>query len=359
MAARNLPDATEHQIARIAREVDVSRSVKRGLKMALGVAIGVLIVLFARDLDWRLLANRIRATQPAWLSLAVALLFARLVSWSLRWSAILNRTSDETGAGRRLAILFASVMANHVVPSMRLAGGLTRARYLARGGRLQFGEAYATVLFDTTLHHTTSGVLTWVTMIGASWVLGYRWLATSVLLAGIAILAYVAARLKREDPFEGWLARYLRGLRKPGGRLSSVVDRGRGLARMLRHLAGQRNLRWTIPLYSLAWVTISVLAQWAIFRGMGLDVGFWIAAAAIGLGVIATVLTQTPGGIGSTEAAMVAAFAAFGVDQVDALAGTLLYRGIHYVLVLGIGVPAMVWCEASTDPKAAAEPAAD
>lgn len=318
------------------------------LKVAFAVAIVALIVRFAAGVDWRLLADRMRTADPSWVGVTIALLFARMLSWHLRWSTTLAQAGDETSAVRRLAILFASVMANHVLPSMRLAGGLLRARYIARTGQLGFGQAYATVLFDTTVHHATSGILTWLTMIGAGWALGYQWIAIGVAAGGATVLTYVALRLRRQDPLAGPVARYLHRLQEPGGRLGSLVNRGRGLVRMVGRLISRRVLWWKLPLYSLLWVTLSVLAQWTLFRALDMEVGFWIAAAAIGLGVIATALTQTPGGIGSTETAMVAAYAAFGFDQVDALAGTLLYRGIHYALVLGFGLPALAWCELST-----------
>ncbi len=318
--------------------------IKRWLKLAFGLAILALIARFAAGVDWALLGARMRTADGPLVALTAALLLARLLSWHLRWSASLVEAGDNSPATRRLAILLASVVTNHVVPSMRLAGGLLRARYIARGP-LAFGEAYATVLFDTTMHHATSGIFTWLTLVGACWALGYHLPAIGVLVAGSALLAYVARRLRRDDPLEGMIRRYLRRLQEPGGRLGSLVNRGRGLAAMIRLLAGRRTLWWRVPLWSVVWMTTSVSAQWTLFYALDVKVGFWTAAVSIGLGVLATVLTQTPGGIGSTEAAMVAAYAAFGVDQVDALAGTLLYRGLHYALVLGLGLPSLLYCE--------------
>lgn len=323
------------------------RVLKHWLKVAFGLLILALILRFAWEVDWRLLGERVKTARPSLVAATTVLLFGRLLSWHLRWSATLARTEDGTPATRRFAILMASVLTNHVLPSMRLAGGLLRSRYLARSSVLSFGQAYGTVLFDTTLHHATSAIFTWGTMIGASWVLGYHWPALGVLVAGSVVLGYVGMRLRRSDPLDGIIARYLRRLQEPGGRLGSLVNRGRGLAAMLRHLAGERVLWWQVPLLSLVWMTSSVAAQWVLFVALDVPVGFWTAAAAVGLGVIATVLTQTPGGIGSTEAAMVAAYSAFGIDQVDALAGTLLFRGIHYALVLGLGLPSLLFCELS------------
>jgi uncharacterized membrane protein YbhN (UPF0104 family) len=49
--------------------------------------------------------------------------------------------------------------------------------------------------------------------------------------------------------------------------------------------------------------------------------------------------------VGASEAAMIAVFVALGVDRLDATAATLLYRGLHYLVVLGLGAPALVWLE--------------
>ncbi len=334
-------------------EVPRRRTIERWLKLAFGLVILALIARFAAGLDWRLLGLRMRDAEPRLAAATGALLVVRLVSWHFRWSLILDRAGDSTPGARRLAILLASIMTNHVLPSMRLAGGLLRARYVARGS-LGFGQAYATVLFDTAMHHATSGIFTWLTLVGATWVLGYRLPAAGLLAAGAAIVAYVAGRLQRDDPLDGAVARYLRRLQQPGHRLGSLVGRGRGLVAMTRRLFGIRPLWWRLPLYSAVWMAASVGAQWTLFVALDVPVGFWTAGAAIGLGVLATVLTQTPGGIGATEAAMVAAYTAFGIDQVDALAGTLLYRGIHYVLVLGLGVPALLYCELTPEGGSAA-----
>jgi hypothetical protein len=43
---------------------------------------------------------------------------------------------------------------------------------------------------------------------------------------------------------------------------------------------------------------------------------------------------------------MVASFEAMGVDPVEAAAGTLIFRGLHYAIVLLLGIPALAVLEA-------------
>ena len=69
------------------------------------------------------------------------------------------------------------------------------------------------------------------------------------------------------------------------------------------------------------------------------------ADAIVGLGGFAGALMGTPGGIGSTEAAMISGFVALGIDRVDALTAVFLFRGLHYALVFGCGVPSLAALE--------------
>jgi uncharacterized protein (TIRG00374 family) len=90
---------------------------------------------------------------------------------------------------------------------------------------------------------------------------------------------------------------------------------------------------------------LNVAAQWLIFSSLGSDVGLLTVAVTVALGIGAGVLTGTPGGVATTEAAMVALYVALGMERVDAAAGVLLYRGLHYVLVLLLGLPSLAFCE--------------
>ncbi len=48
---------------------------------------------------------------------------------------------------------------------------------------------------------------------------------------------------------------------------------------------------------------------------------------------------------------MIAAYAALGVDPVEAVAGTLLFRGLHYLAVLGRGLPSLAFHELAAGPR--------
>jgi uncharacterized protein (TIRG00374 family) len=89
----------------------------------------------------------------------------------------------------------------------------------------------------------------------------------------------------------------------------------------------------------------NALTQWAVFLALGHRVDPWVVAAAVALGATAGTLTATPGGLGGTEAAMIAFYDALGIDPAVGAAGTLLFRAVHFAAVIGTGLPSFALLE--------------
>ena len=101
--------------------------------------------------------------------------------------------------------------------------------------------------------------------------------------------------------------------------------------------------RWCV--LGIAFFLVNASAQWMVFEALGADVPFIVVLAVVALGAMAGVAVGTPGGLGGAEAAMIASFTAFGVAPLDAAAGSLLFRALHFVVILGLGTPSLVWLE--------------
>lgn len=318
---------------------------RRVFELALGAAILLLVIRFGAGVGWRNLWDRAREAEPLLLAAAVLVLLVRAWSWHLRWTLVLAPLDEGTPGPRRFAILQAAALANHVVPSMRLAGGLLRARYLSRGGRLGFAQAYGTVIFDMAVHHATSFAVSWLALVAGCWLIGRRWTAATLLAGGLLAVVWLTRRLRRGQPLDGVLVRYLRRqLQGAGERLPGLRAHGREAGSVLRRLLAVRALRVQLPLLSCVWFAATVAEQWIVFYALDAPVGFWTVAAAAAMGTVAAAVTGVPGGAGPTEGAMVATFMAFGVGRVDALTATLLARGIHYGVVAALGLPSLLYC---------------
>lgn len=74
------------------------------------------------------------------------------------------------------------------------------------------------------------------------------------------------------------------------------------------------------------------LALYACAQAVGIALSWGTVFVIFTVGIAATAITPTPGGVGGAEAGLVAGMAAYGVDVSLALAATLLYRLLTYWL---------------------------
>jgi uncharacterized protein (TIRG00374 family) len=120
---------------------------------------------------------------------------------------------------------------------------------------------------------------------------------------------------------------------------------GRELVTDVAALIADRSIRPPMVGWTLVFTALNLAAQWILFRALGVSVDLFVVTGVIGAGTVVGALTGSPGGLATTEATMTAGYVALGVGQVDAAAATLLYRGLHYVVVLVCGVPSLLYFE--------------
>lgn len=327
-----------------AAEQNRLRSVVKLLLVALAL---YLVWRLASRVGWREVGARMAAVGPVPLLLSTLFLFGRHVAVNLRWSLALRRLGPQPHHLVRILMLFSAALVNHITPAARVLGGILRARYLGRYQSHPFSELYGVVLADQVSHHLVHLVLTWLALVAMAWQVGQR---ETALIAGLALpaVALVATYAFHTRHSERWrpvtdLARRI--ARRQESRLSRLLAGGRGAFRRFREIFEDRDLQVRMSIFGVAFFVLNVLAQWVIFAGLESKVSLLTVAITVALGAAAGQLTGTPGGAATTEAAMIACFAALGVDRVDAVAATLLYRGLHYGLIMVLGVPALLYFE--------------
>jgi len=294
--------------------------------------------------NWSRLAHRVAAAKPLYIALGTGLLLLRYAIWDWRF-----RRASRLAVGRSSGVvlgffvLLASAALNLITPTARVLGGFMRARYFARANNRPFGFLYGVVLYDQIAHHTVMSLCTWITFIVTAFALGRNILGAAAL-AALAISAVVLAvwshRLDSsgENPIVRFLARQAE---KDEGRLQSLFAHGHEAVGVFVRLLAVVPLRFEAALLGLIYFLVNAFAQWAMFLAIGAPVDPFVVVAVVALGTAVGTLSGAPGGIGTTELAMMASFKLLGVDEVLAAAGTLLYRGLHYAAVLVVGLPAL------------------
>lgn len=297
---------------------------------------------------WADLAARMEGASWPLLALAAAIQLGRYLLWDWRFRLAARQVVPRTpGPHLGFLVLLASAALNLITPTARLIGGLMRARYFAHASSRPFGLMYGVVLYDQVAHHVMMSTCTGLAAVAAALVVGRTGLGFGALAVLVAAILGAIVWLRRSGPFESnplvrFLARRAEGAE---GRSQRFYAHGHEAVGVFVRLLGHTPLWTPVVLLGLGFFLLNILAQWVIFLAIGERVGPLVVLAGVALGNAAGMLTGTPGGIGTTEAAMVASFTAMGMDPVDAAAGSLLYRGLHYAGILAVGLPALLFLE--------------
>jgi uncharacterized protein (TIRG00374 family) len=313
-------------------------------------AVVLILVLAWRLLDqigWRQLWLRVGEASGTWMVVAATALVARFILLYHRWSLALAAAGFRPTWFRGLASQLAAVLVNHLTPTARLFGGVLRARCVSLQLARPFPQIYATVLVDQISHQVVLGVVTWLSLIAAAVWVGQDGLATGLsLLLALLVIVLVIWRMRARSDQARPIANLV-GLEaeKRGKRLGPLFLGGREIFTILRSSFSDVPLQIRMALTGLFVFFLNVAAQSLVFKSLGTPVSPVAITSAIALGLAAGLLTGTPGGVATTEAAMVGLYVAMGVGRVEATAGVLLYRGIHYLLVLALGLPSLFFCK--------------
>lgn len=332
-------------------EPDRQRRRRRTLRRALEVVlIGAALYLgvgWISEIGWQTLSRRLRGADPALAALVAVLLMARWVLWAARWRASLERRRPGSAWWHCLLAILGAAAVNHLTPSFRIFGGLLRGRWLGGRSRHGFTTVYGSVLFDQIVAQTVMGAVAAVAFAILAWQLerfDQMMAGGAVVLALVLLVPLVLARLRR---------RRLVPERRPESRVDSLTQRlgalWRRVLEVLRSLEGLlRDVRLVVVAValSLLYAASNWAAAWLAFDALGSPVDPLVVFLAVSLGTLVGALSGTPGGSLTTEAAMVTCYALLGVERELALGATLLYRGLHYLLVVLLGLPSLAVCEA-------------
>lgn len=337
---------------------------------------GIILVLAAwatwhffthSNIRWDTLETQIAASDPWFLGLAVVFLLARFVLWDWRFRlACRVALGEASGVALGFFVLIASAALNLITPTARVIGGLMRARYFARSRGRSFGQLYGVVLYDQLAHHVTLTACTWLAVVAMAFHVGKTGLAiggsVAFVAAGVALYVWGRRRgFEGDNPLVRFLARRAE---KSDGRKQQLYAHGQEAVAVFIGLLGHVRLRAAAVAVGVLYFLVQAVAQYWVFLALEAPVELLVVIAGVAVGNAVGTLSGTPGGAGTTELAMVPSFVAMGMTPEVAMAGTLLFRGLHYILVLAVGLPALGLLELRAGKRregegarAAAEPA--
>lgn len=321
------------------------RTVLRGVASgALAFVLVYVVIPRLADATWSEILHTITSVSPAHLAGMVALLLLSLAGYTWLY------TGAVPGLGHRRAFLLnaASTGISNVLPAGGAAGAGTTYVFLKDWG---FSRSTAATCLLVTWFWNMLGrtglPLVGLLVLVATGTARPAGLVTAVAIGTVAAIALVAALVAvlQSPARAAWLARLL------GHLVASVVPRARRAGGA--DTAEEWVLRWRTTLgsvlrsgwlpmlagiasYLVGFFAVLVVAADAVSLAVGLPELF----AAYAVGRLLATIGVTPGGVGVTEAGMVAMLVSLGAPGAVAVSTTLLFSLVTFVGQVPIGAAA-------------------
>lgn len=273
---------------------------------------------------------------------ALAVTALRFLLLGVRWE-ILLRGETRVGLSHVLPVLMAGNFLSLVTPAVRVAGPILRAWYLSQETGKPRARFYGTIVADQASNFTVYGV---AAILGGAMVsLPPRFRVSpamgAALLAALVIGLWVASILLRQV-HHGEPSRAVRLLERfaagaaPGwrSRMLAWVDH------LVRSLSGSvvgGGAWWPSLALSAAIFAAVAAVQMMAFHAIGAPLTFIQAVFAVAGAGFIQILAAAPGGVGVTEASLIAVLGAMGADPESAAVGALLARFANYAILLPWG----------------------
>ena len=297
-----------------------------GWRLALGALTVLAVIVLARRLGAADLGTRLRAAEPGWVAVTIALSVLPVLGSTVSLIAL---TPGRLPFWRTLTVQLATSFVNLVTPAS--AGGLAlNMRYLHRRG-VPTASAVAVV----GIVQSTAVLVTAVLVLGLLSVAGRHVdlpgsLPGPVLAVVVALLLVIAIVLKFWSPGRAWVTRsVLAPARRAWPQLrATLADPSRIAAAVAGHLTVTMGFAGTLG------------AAVAAFGGSASLL--LLTLVVVGSSAVAGAV-PVPGGIGAAEAALTTGLVTVvGIDPATALSAALLYRLVTFWSRVPIGWIALV-----------------
>jgi uncharacterized protein (TIRG00374 family) len=271
------------------------------------------------------LVSTLKKMHLSYWGFAILIYFAAISITSVRWSLLLKATDLPQRLIRAYRLTFIGIFFNNVVPG-QTGGDLIRAYYIARENKARRTDSVSTVIVDRILGITALALIaaavipTDIERYGANAAVIYGFLGIFL----VCFLVYFSKRLRR-------LFRLAVLLKKlPFQEFFQKIDRSFFIYRY------RKSSLLVCFMMSFGVHLLIIASIWVAGRGLGIDLPFTAYLANIPIIFILSSIPITPAGWGVGEALFVLFFRMVGVEPVQAMALSLLFRtGATFISLLG------------------------
>ncbi len=329
MASEDLPDTSD-----LAQALPVSGSATGGMSPRVQLAVTVSVIVGAGlYLGAVLLADTAQIGHQAMgISATVwsVMIGASLLNYALRfvrWDWFTRHNGGHIPMVRH-AIIYITGFSLTTTPGK--AGEAIRSLYMTRYG-IAMHHSFASLFVERLIDLISIAAL-------ATPAAGL--FAKAPLVLGLSGGLVAVAAISLRTPLPELLARRASNFVRSGG-ISSAFSHIATLLASSRNLLTVRMFVAANLIGLIAW-SAEGFGFYVLLRELGTDTTLFVAMGIYGASVLIGALSFLPGGLGSTEAAMIAMLMAVGVDFSTAVLATIVCRIVTLWFAVGLGLVAMM-----------------
>jgi uncharacterized membrane protein YbhN (UPF0104 family) len=298
---------------------------KRGIEIAVGLAalVGTVVIVGARSF-W----DRLRALDPAWLAVGLALTVLQFILLGARWWFVARKLDVPLRYGRALREYYLSTLLNYILPLGVFGDAFRAVRHLNHVPPKEQGQPAARVVLAIVLERASGQLALWLVALAVApdlWrALSPTMSSHSTAAKAIAALVVVAVALTGWALGRRWLT-WLRDAARAGGQV----------------LFRPANLVVHLPV-SLVLVATHVALFVVAARSIGLELAMGPAIRIVPPVLVASTLPTLLGGFGAREATAAGLYHLTGLSAVDGATISFVYGSVG-ILASVPGVLALPW----------------
>lgn len=272
----------------------------------------------------------LKQAKPVWLAIALLFQAATYVCAGSVWARALARQGQSRPLLGMVRLGIVKVFMDQAVPSAGISGNVLVARALGHRG-LSYPSAVATVLAGLISFYIANGIAVAASLV-VLWVTGNVSRFVAMLVTGFAVVLAIflfgllwITRGRKQVPA------LLRKIKPLESLLTSMGDRPPPIVRDVGFFVEGTALQLTL-------IALDAATLWAVIRSLGATVSGTGAFTAFTMATVVSMLSPVPAGLGTFEGAAIGMLRAFQVPIEAAVAGTVLLRGLTFILPLIPGV---------------------
>ncbi|ABR54741.1 conserved hypothetical protein 374 [Methanococcus vannielii SB] len=272
---------------------------------------------------------------------AVLIYLLTLFAISVRWNYLLGLNGYHAGFKNLVLLITMGQFINNVTPSMKGGSEPFRAYYLSKLENIPYHVSFSTVVIERLLDSVVFLMLTFFVIIyftikGMIYT-GFFIIAWILVVFVTFGILYIAMHKKLAFKITLRIAKIVTKFSSKKIDEKKINDTIKKFQESMLFFKERKKGMINSLMLSIIWWFLDILRIYTLFIAINTNLNFITVSSTYLVALLVGVLPTLPGGLGTSDTAMIAMYSFFNIPYSKAAAGTLLDRSISYIFVTIVG----------------------